>query len=86
MGAYWNSAHERTTLTLVSLTQLYWLPWKNQFYPASRLQLGPPPVCNIGFVTFHQLDLRPEAFSHFLHRISYNICDFTTCSNSEKAV
>ena len=73
-------------LTLVSLTQLHWLPCKNQLYPASSLQLGPPPVCNIGFVTFHQLDLRPEAFSHFLHRISYNICDFTTGSNSEKAV
>ena len=50
------------------------------------LQLGPPPVCNFGFVTFRHLDLQPEAFSHFLLRISYNICDFTTCSNSEKAV
>ena len=33
------------------------------------LQLGPPPVCNFGFVTFRHLDLRPEAFSHFLLRI-----------------
>ena len=71
---------------MVSLTQLHWLPCKNQLYPASSLQLGPPPVCNIGFVTFHHLDLRPEAFSYFLPRISNNICDFTAGSNSEKAV
>ena len=32
MGAYWNSAHARTTLTLVSLTQLHWLSCQNQFY------------------------------------------------------
>ena len=70
----------------MSLTQLHWLPCKNQFYPTSSLQLGPPPVCNIGFVTFHHLDLRPEAFSYFLPRISNNICDFTAGSNSEKAV
>ena len=86
LGAFWNSAHVRRPLTLVSLTQLHWLPCKNQFYPTSSLQLGPPPVCNIGFVTFHHLDLRPEAFSYFLPRISNNICDFTAGSNSEKAV
>ena len=76
----------RRPLTLVSVTQLHWLPCKNQFYPTSQTQLGPPPICNIGFLTFHHLDLRPEAFSYFLPRISNNICDFTAGSNSEKAV
>ena len=71
---------------MVSVTQLHWLPCKNQFYPTSQMQLGPPPICNIGFLTFHHLDLRPEAFSYFLPRISNNICDFTAGSNSEKAV
>ena len=69
---------------MVSVTQLHWLPCKNQFYPTSQMQLGPPPICNIGFLTFHHLDLRPEAFSYFLPRISNNICDFATGEGNDR--
>ena len=45
---------------MVSLTHLHWFPGKNQFYPTSRLQLGPPRVCKFRFLLSH------KDFSDFL--------------------
>ena len=45
---------------------LHWLPCKNQFYPTSQTQLGPPHICK-----FHILLL-----SHWFLCISNDICEF----------
>ena len=39
IGAFWNSAHVRTILTLASPSHIHWLPGGKQFYPASSLPL-----------------------------------------------
>ena len=64
LGAFWNSAHVKRPLTLVSLTHLHWLPRKNQFYPTARLQLCPPRICKFSVLLA----------SHWFLRISNDIC------------
>ena len=75
MGVFWNSADQERLLTLVSLTHLHWLPGKNQFYPTSRLQLGPPRVCKFrllalsqGFLGFSSHICEVAFVSTFLHQ------------------
>ena len=63
---------------LVSLNQLLWLPYKNQFYPASRLQLGPPPVCKFHILL---LSLISQNFLQYLRIcISFHI---TACKHPQ---
>ena len=70
IGAFWNSAHVRTILTLASPSHIHWLPGGQQFYPTSGLPLRPPPVCHLGILLL-SLGFLP---------IFYHICEFAFLS------
>ena len=72
MGVFWNSAHQERLLTLVSPIHLHWLPGKNQFYPASRLQLArlafatsDDLCCHKDFLDFPPIFAKLHLFPHF---------------------